>query len=185
MTKVFAFGFASIITLISFIQSPFITERSTWFHRLSRPQAEPVLVTPAPMPVVPAAAVRKTAASQPQLHRAKAVRKVASPLHRDTAPSFMCRFSGRTTLNGRPAPDAQVFLWVTTPLAEERRVVRTSADGSYALNFMIKARANEPVDWEIQAQTAETKASPVAGRRILLHDEQVVSIEQGVDLQAD
>jgi hypothetical protein len=94
----------------------------------------------------------------------------------------LCRFSGQAASNGRPAAGAFVTIRVTTSLAEERQTVQTASDGSYAANFTIKARANEPVDWEILAQTTGSQSASVIGRRILLQDDSLVTVQQGVDL---
>lgn len=100
-------------------------------------------------------------------------------------PAYLCRFSGIATLNGELVKNAQISIWITSPRIEETRTLKTGPDGAYTANFAMDGVINEPVDWEIRGLTVDMKTFKASGRRILMQDEHLITVEQPVEFLAD
>ena len=170
-------GFASLASVLAFLPASLTAERVSVINsglEINHNQLVSKVIVPAIQVKV-----------QPKLHhhrKAHADLKVVSHPHK---PAYLCQFTGRAFLNGQPYGNAKISIWITSPRIEETRTLTTRSDGTYNVNFAMDGVDNEPVDWEIRGLTADMKTFKMAGRRILVQGEHLISIVQPVEFLAD
>ena len=81
-------------------------------------------------------------------------------------------FEGKATHAGKACPNASIIVHLVSgdeALATQGAV--TNPDGTYSLAMEIDASPNKPVDWSMEAYSADFKKVEMVGRRILTQEE--------------
>jgi hypothetical protein len=100
-------------------------------------------------------------------------------------PTTLCTFTGTTRFDGIPNGNAQVFLWITTPSGHEVHELTLAADGSFGLSLNVRAKTNEPIDWEIRGVSVGCRMLQRAGRQIVMDDRIPIAVDNTLEFVAD
>jgi hypothetical protein len=84
--------------------------------------------------------------------------------------NYVYTFEGIATYRRVPCANAIVVVRVTVADKTQTAGGFTNLDGTYAVSVPVIAAANEPVDWVVEAHTAELKQAESIGRRIATED---------------
>jgi len=85
---------------------------------------------------------------------------------------FTYIFEGKATLHGQPCPNASVLVRLISGDLTVAKGTVTEADGSYSVQIAIDAADMSPVDWTMEAYTADFKKLELNGRRIVQREEE-------------
>ena len=81
-------------------------------------------------------------------------------------------FEGIATLGGRSVPNADVLVRLTCGEQTVTKGTLTGPNGSYRLETSIAADAGDPVDWAVEAYTADFEKAKIEGRKIVQIEEE-------------
>jgi hypothetical protein len=99
--------------------------------------------------------------------------------------AILCNLSGQAIYQGVPYGHADIDFWVTSARGQEMRHIKTNADGSYQVAFLVDAKADEPLDWELRARTQDLKFLHRTGRQIVRDDESPIAVHNVLKFVAD
>ena len=131
----------------------------------------PIVQTPAQAPAVPVHL--KAPAPKPIPN---SMRLSSDPVLRH----YVYVFKGQATLDGQPCPHASVLIRVLSGETTVTKGTVSEADGTYQLEVSIDAMDRAPVDWTMEAYTADFKKVELSGRQIVQREEEQ---EQAPDKQ--
>lgn len=80
-------------------------------------------------------------------------------------------FEGKATFHSRPCPNASVLVRMTSGDKTVADGTVTDADGSYQLKIAIDATDGAPVDWSMEAYTADFNTVELSGRQIVQRED--------------
>jgi hypothetical protein len=81
-------------------------------------------------------------------------------------------FEGKASFHGEPCPNASVLVRVESEDLSTANGTVTEADGSYRVEVAIDAADHAPVDWTMEAYTADFHKVELSGRRIVQKEEE-------------
>ena len=76
-------------------------------------------------------------------------------------------FEGKATFHNKPCPNASVLVRMTSGDNTVAKGTVTDAEGSYHLTIAIDAADHSPVDWTMEAYTADFNTVELSGRQIV------------------
>ncbi len=80
-------------------------------------------------------------------------------------------FEGKATFHNIPCPNASVLVRMTSGDNTVAEGTVTDANGSYHLKIAIDAEDRAPVDWTMEAYTADFKSVELSGRQIVQRED--------------
>lgn len=94
---------------------------------------------------------------------------------------YVYRFSGVVTAQGKPFPLATVFLKLNSQRGNKSQGAVSEENGTYTVEAIVPAAADEPVDWTIEAYTPEFERIEFTGRQIVDKSNRVIELPQNFD----
>lgn len=96
--------------------------------------------------------------------------------------SYTFRFEGRATHAGKPVPNASVLVFLTTSQGRQTQGVTSDENGFYSIEVSLEGSRNEPIDWSMTARTPDSQQVELVGRRILMHEEETIMVQNPLEL---
>lgn len=164
----FVFGIGLLLT------SPVMFSEKT---SAPTPTAVPVVYGPFPAPTI-------------SVQSKKAVRPVSKATHKFNSMSlnpsrvlhrYAYRFEGRATYKGVPCPQANVVVHLSSSQGTKTAGGFTEENGSYAIDLVIEAAADEPVDWTMEAFTRDFHKVQMDGRRIVTKEDTLITVQKPLE----
>lgn len=81
-------------------------------------------------------------------------------------------------------PGAKISIHISSPLGTQVKNTTADDEGHYYLEFNIEAARHSPVDWSVETDSANGQHVELAGRRIVMANDEMIVVRDGRESSA-